>query len=100
MNEEKKNKVVETVIRWRLKNPERWKAYHAKKQKAYRDIKRGKPPHHLPTFVKYTRAEEVFIASGHCSYCGMLLSSEYHKKHPLVGCQKAAKRVDSSKKNK
>lgn len=76
------------------------KEYNKKKQKEYRDKQRGEPPHHRPTFVKYTiteavlnihiPTEEILKEAGHCSYCGMLLTSEYHQKHPLVGCQVAA----------
>ena len=70
---------------------EQRREYNRIKQRFYRDVKRGAPPHHKPTFMKYTRAEEIFRAAGHCSYCGMLLDAEYHKKHPLVGCQVAAR---------
>jgi len=82
-------------------NREERNAYNRRKQKEYRDLKRGAPPHHKPTFVKYTitarvlnihvPTEEILRQAGHCSYCGMLLESEYHQKHPLVGCQVAAR---------
>ena len=56
------------------------RAYNARKQREYR-LKRRKP---------FTKAEAIFHAAGHCAYCGMMLDAEYHKLHPLVGCQKAA----------
>lgn len=39
----------------------------------------------------YKTTEAIMKEAGHCGYCGMLLESEYHKKHPLVGCLKANK---------
>ena len=80
-----------------MKREER-NAYNRRKQKEYRDLKRGAPPHHKPTFIKYTitarvlnihvPTEQILKQAGHCGYCGMLLDHEYHDKHPLVGCER------------
>lgn len=51
---------------------EQWKNYNRQKQKEYR-AKRG-----------YKRQP----TGQHCGFCGMLLSSEYHKLHPLRGCER------------
>ena len=63
-------------------NREQWRVYNRQKQRIYRDIKRGRPPH------PYNKVEEILRQAGHCGFCGMLLSAEYHQKHPLIGCQK------------
>ena len=87
-------------------NREEWRIYNKNKQKEYRDKARNekaargeitRPYIKSPTYWdKFTPVEEIFRRTGHCTYCGMLLSSEYHKQHPLIGCQKAQKRMGSS----
>lgn len=67
---------------------DKWLIYNRKKQIEYRTKKRGRPPHHSTTFVKYTRIEEILTSEGHCGFCQMLLSSDYHNNHPLVGCRR------------
>lgn len=73
----------------RKQNLEAYRAYNRTKQKEYRDKKRGKPAHHSVYYVGYQKVDVILKSPGHCTFCGMLLESEYHKKHPLVGCQKA-----------
>jgi hypothetical protein len=63
-------------------NREQWRVYNREKQRIYREIKRGCPAR------PYVKIEEIMKAAGHCGFCGMLLTSEYHQKHPLIGCQK------------
>ena len=70
-------------------NKAQWREYNRVKQHEYRDNARGHPAR---PYVKMTQVEEILKAAGHCSFCAMLLSSEYHKQHPLAGCLKAAER--------
>lgn len=60
--------------------------YKRLKQMEYRTRKRGCPPRSW----RHTEdvMNELVKLEGHCKFCGMLLESEYHKKHPLVGCLK------------
>lgn len=86
--EERRVKHVERVKQWRKENRERWLENNRKLVKKYRDEQRGKPPR---PYITLTKVEEILKAAGHCSFCGMLLDSEFHRLHPLVGCIKAAK---------
>ena len=45
-------------------------------------MKRGKPPR------EYNKIEDIMREAGHCGFCGCLLASEWHDKHPLVGCER------------
>lgn len=71
------------------------KVYNREKQRFYRTMRRGKPARPYVKTDLYvpprTTTEEILRAAGHCPYCGILLSSEWHDKHPLVGCMKAIK---------
>lgn len=61
----------------------RWRFYNALKQKIYRD----KAPNSHHGQVGRPK-KEVFSTPDHCKFCSMLLTSDYHNKHPLVGCEK------------
>lgn len=67
-------------------NQTKWREYNRLKQREYRTKKRGKAPR---KWIAQEKIEDILKSVGHCSYCGMLLKSEYHKLHPLVGCLKA-----------
>ena len=63
-----------------------WRSYNRRKQWEYRTKRRGSSPRN------YVKWEDVVKAEGHCGCCGMLLDSEYHKAHPLVGCLRWAEK--------
>ena len=73
---------------------EQWVEYNRRKQREYRNAKRGKDPREYIKRIPepYRRWDDVFMSEGHCGCCGMLLSSEYHQGHPLVGCLKWAEK--------
>lgn len=70
-------------------NKDQWRKYNREKQWEYRCKKRGGLPR---SYINEKRAEEIFKSVGHCAHCGMKLESEYHQKHPLVGCLISAER--------
>lgn len=70
--------------------PEERRVYNARKQREYRRRRGLKREPYKPLTISAT--EEILKSAGHCGYCGMLLESDYHKTHPLVGCLEARKR--------
>ena len=64
-------------------NQAQWRVYNREKQRLYRERKRG----HVAR--PYNKVKDILEQAGHCPFCAMLLDSEYHKAHPLVGCLKA-----------
>ena len=63
--------------------------YNREKQRMYRDIQRGRPARPYKKSPTYGMTiEEIMKAAGHCGFCGCLLTSEWHDKHPLVGCMR------------
>ncbi len=83
--------MAEIMTKWvyRKNDIEGYRAYNREKQQEYRDKKRGKPAR---IYINVSRTEIILKSEGHCSFCGMLLASDYHKLHPLVGCIKFSKR--------
>lgn len=76
-------------------NQDQRRKYNREKQALYRFKRRGKPRKYTKGtafFQRHMTTEEIFGLPGHCSFCGMLLSSEYHKVNKLVGCLKALAR--------
>ena len=67
-------------------NREEWRVYNRNKQKYYRNLRRGKPAR------PYNKSDDIMKSEGHCGCCGMLVSSDYHQRHPLVGCLKWAEK--------
>ena len=74
-------------------NKERWRVYNRRKQREYR----AKWRKEHPLTKAQLKQEEIFKAVGHCTFCGMLLDSEYHNLHPLRGCLIAAQRIHEEK---
>jgi hypothetical protein len=71
---------------------EQRKKYNAEKQRLYRKLTRGKEARKYEKSEHYQDGrmtiEQIMTAAGHCGFCGCLLSSEWHDKHPLVGCER------------
>lgn len=72
------------------KDWEKRRKYLTEKAREYNTKKRGKPAR---KYITFTQVEIIFKSAGHCSYCGCLLSSEWHAKNMLKGCEVAVNRV-------
>lgn len=76
------------------------RAYNREKQASYRLKRRGVPRKYTKTILfiqRFTPIEEIMKSAGHCGYCGILLSHEWHDKHPLVGCMRYIKEYHTHK---
>lgn len=82
-------------------NKEEWRVYNRQKQAEYRLKKRGEPRKYIKTEAFFHRSisiEVIMKEAGHCGFCGILLSNEWHDKHPLVGCERYIKEYHNTHK--